>query len=379
MSSFVFNLSPNIIAGTDVLISLGESVAKYGSKFMLIADPRFKNAEVLVKIKQSLEQKGLKLFSFDSIGKCPDSETVVRALKIGKAACVDAVVVVGDVVACTVARAVVALYNQADSIYNYLEGVALDEEPIPLIQIPTTSDNPFLFDKTIYLTDSRNRKIATLRVANELSSCVFVDSSVFKNLSLNSLRLMVFSSIAASIDGYVSRKANFFSDALLKKAIALFVLALEPEHDRMVGQTVEETISQAFVLEAMALSSSEQGISVATALLCNAKYETQFASLQTIMLGVVLQDSIHSNLEKVQEVAKLFGAELDFGNGDASLSEFIKEKMLSLELPVKIESLGLALDDMTAVAEDILKLDFINYIPRAMASLDILELLKKVY
>ena len=384
MGDFVFNLSPNIIAGTDVLISLGENVAKYGSRFMLIVDPLFKNVELLIKLKQSLEQKGLKLFTFDAIEKSPDAETVMRALKLGRAACVDAVIVVGDVVACSVAKAVVVLYDEKESIYNYLEGKPLENIPIPLIQIPTTSDNPFLFSNTIYLTDSRNKAVSALKVQNELSSMVFFDSCVFKNLSLNSLRLMIFSSIAASLDAYVSRKANFFSDALLKKAIFLFVMALDAEHDRKMGQTIEETLVQAFVLEAVAQASSSVGVAVATSTVCNGKYGISFSASQAIMLREVLRDSIHSNLKKVAEVAELFYKSEDALNENlesvvVETCKKIQEQMLNLELPAKIESLELDVDDMTCVAEAVLKLDFVNYIPRAMTSLDILELLKKAY
>ena len=56
MGDFVFNLSPSLIAGADVLISLGDHVSKYGFRFMLIVDPAFKDMELLVRIKQSLEQ-----------------------------------------------------------------------------------------------------------------------------------------------------------------------------------------------------------------------------------------------------------------------------------------------------------------------------------
>lgn len=59
--------------------------------------------------------------------------------------------------------------------------------------------------------------------------------------------------------------------------------------------------------------------------------------------------------------------------------EALKEKMLGLELPTKMSNLNLALEDMTSVAEEILTLDFINYIPRLLTSLDALEIIKRLY
>ena len=141
---------------------------------------------------------------------------------------------------------------------------------------------------------------------------------------------------------------------------------------------------QAFVLEAVAQASSSVGVAVATSTVCNGKYGISFSASQAIMLREVLRDSIHSNLKKVAEVAELF-----YKSGDAlnenleslvvETCKKIQDQMLNLELPAKIESLELDVDDMTCVAEAVLKLDFVNYIPRAMTSLDILELLKKAY
>ena len=52
---------------------------------------------------------------------------------------------------------------------------------------------------------------------------------------------------------------------------------------------------------------------------------------------------------------------------------------MSIELPSKIASLDLALEDMTSVAEQALTLDFMNYIPRSLTSNDVLEIIKKAF
>lgn len=384
MGDFVFNLSPNLIVGTDVILSLGEHVVKYGSRFMLIQAPSFKDVELLVKIKQSLEQKSIKLFCFDGVKKTADTETVLRVLKLATVAHIDGIIALGDTVTCSVAKAVACLYNEAQPIYKYLEGSLVTEKPLPLIQIPTNCDNPFLFSDFVYLTDSRNRTLSILKCKELACAIALFDSVMYKGLSLNKLRLMIFSSLAVAVDAYVSRRSNFFTDALLKKAISLFVLALSPEHDKIVGQTVEETLIQAGFLTAMATASSKQGLATALAVAGNSRYDISISAILTVMLAFVLEDSIPSNLIKVSEVANLFLDDTKAnatGLEDLSLKgiEKIKEKILNLELPVKLQSLGLALEDLTTIAEMALTTDFVNYIPRSMTSLDVLEILKKAY
>ena len=384
MSDFVFNLSPNLIVGTDVILSLGEHVVKYGSRFMLIQDPSFKDVELLVKIKQSLEQKSIKLFGFDGIKKSSDTETVLRALKLAEVAHVDGIIALGDTVTCSIAKAVACLYNETKPIYRCFEGETVNASPLPLVQIPTDCDNPFLFGNSIYLTDSRNRTVSILKCKEDASAIVLFDSALYKSLSLNRLRLMVLSGLSVAVDAYVSRRSNFFTDALLKRAISLFVLALNPEHDKIVGRSVEETLIQATFLTTVATASSKPGLATAIAVAGNTKYDISISTILTVMLGFVLEDSIPSNLIKVAEIANLF---LEEGKVNASALEEmsikgiekIREKILELELPVKLQSLGLALEDLASIAEIALTVDFINYIPRSMTSVDVLEILKKSY
>ena len=104
----------------------------------------------------------------------------------------------------------------------------------------------------------------------------------------------------------------------------------------------------------------------------------------TVLSSFVLEDAISSNLSKVAEFFQIFldedkslGTDLE----EISLKgvEVLRQKLLSIELPSKIASLDLVLEDMTSVAEEALKLDFMNYIPRPLTSNDVLEIIKKAF
>jgi len=385
MADFVFDLSPKIISGTDVLLSLGEVASSYGSRFMLILDPSFKDVDLVVKIKQSLEQKGLKLFSFDALKKSPDTETILRVLRLAEAAHIDGVVVLGDVIACSVAKAVASLYNEKETIYTYLEGQPITEKPLPLIQIPTTCNNPFLFTNSIYITDSRNRNVSALKCRENTCPMVVFDSEVFKTLSLNKMREMLFSALTIATDAYISRRANFFSDALLKKALTLLQLALDDKQDDLAGKTLEEICVQCAVLLSIALPSSSAGLATAVSTVANGRYDISFSAILPVMLPYILRDSVSSNLQKVSEVASFFlevppdCASSDLEKTAMAGIDTISEKLLKANLPAKLGSLELATDDLPPMAEAVLMIEFINYIPRSLTSLDVLEILKKAY
>ena len=384
MGDFVFNLSPNLVVGADVLISLGDYASKYGSRFMLIVDPSFKDMELLVRIKQSLEQKSLKLFSFDGIQKTADAETVSRALRLAQVAHVDGVIALGDMLTCFVAKVVASLYNETDSVYSYLDGKVITEASIPLIQIPTSCNDPFLFTDMAYICDSRNRRLYEIKCKPSVCTLVLFDSNVYKKLSLNAINLMIFSALTVAFEAYISRRSNFFSDALIKKAISLYIVAINPEHDSIVGQSIEDTICQAAVLLAMGGKSSNVGFASAIALTTNGKYNVDIASMLTVLSSFVIEDAITSNLSKVADFSQSFlrsenPVDMTLEELSFKCVEAIRQRLLNDELPSKIASLDLALEDMTGVAEDTLRFDFMNYIPRSLTSNDVLEIIKKAF
>ena len=134
----------------------------------------------------------------------------------------------------------------------------------------------------------------------------------------------------------------------------------------------------------MGVKSSNLGFASAISLTSNAKYGVDIPSMLSILSSFVFEDAISSNLSKVAEVSEAFL--LDEKPEGVTLEELsqkaigiIRERLMSIELPSKIASLDLALEDMTCVAEQALTLDFMNYIPRSLTSNDVLEIIKKAF
>ena len=195
---------------------------------------------------------------------------------------------------------------------------------------------------------------------------------------------MIFSALTIAFETYISRRSNFFSDALIKKAISLYIVAINPEHDSIVGQSIEDTICQAAVLLAMGGKSSNVGFASAIALTTNGKYNVDIASMLTVLSSFVIEDAITSNLSKVADFSQSFlrnenPVDMTLEELSYKCVEVIRQRLLNDELPSKIASLDLALEDMTGVAEDTLRFDFMNYIPRSLTSNDVLEIIKKAF
>ena len=149
MADFSFKVSPNILLGSYAASRIGSSVLSYGTKFMVIVDPILRENGTAEKITKALDDKKIDYFIFDEFSKGGDSETLGRCLKLAREAHVHGIIAMGGGKPISVARGVCALYNEIHDLYDFLDGATPKTSPLPLICIPTTIRDAFVFTDSI--------------------------------------------------------------------------------------------------------------------------------------------------------------------------------------------------------------------------------------
>ncbi len=383
MADFVFKLSPNIVLGNYSLARVGEEAIKYGTNFMFVVDPLLDDTGVIDKIKKSLEEKGISLFIFNGFSNTADSEVIERALSLAKGAHIHGVIACGDMTTCAVGRAIAALYNEEKSIYYYVEGEPIKAEALPFIQIPRACNDPFLFGNTSYIVDSRNRSTCLLKIQEDICKLVIFDSNAYSGLAPNAMTAMIFAGLGSAFEAYTSKKGSFFSETVLGKAVETFLIALDPNHKKMVGTPREELVAQAACLSAIGIAASAPGLGTAISISAGGRYRMSSSIIATVLLPYVVKDTISSNLSKTLSVARMLGENMPEG-GDAEETSKrgvieIKRRLAEANLPVRLKDIDLTIESLVAVSEDAAMLDFMNYNPRPMSNHDIFEIIKEAF
>ena len=178
MSDFIFKISPNIMLGSYLTARLGQFVKEWGTKYMLILDPDLQDFDIGDKIQNSLTERKIDFFVFNDLPVTPDSSDVERALKLAREAHVHGVIVAGDTKTANIARAVCALYNEVHDLYDYMDGAVPTSAPLPLINIPTTMRDAFLFTDKTPIIDARNRKTKVLKTQAGLCKLALFDPNI---------------------------------------------------------------------------------------------------------------------------------------------------------------------------------------------------------
>ena len=180
MADFIFKISPNIVLGSYTITRIGQYAQEYGSKFMLIIDPMLKEVGIADKILQPLDEHKIDFFTFDEISNGANTSTIEQALTLARQAHVHGIIAVGGAKTINIAKAVCSIFYEAHDLYTFIDGASPSVAPLPLICIPTTMRDPFIFSSFTPVIDSRSNKNKLIKNKDALAKLVLFDP----NLSL---------------------------------------------------------------------------------------------------------------------------------------------------------------------------------------------------
>jgi alcohol dehydrogenase len=349
---------------------------------MLIADPVLKEYKLIEKAVSSLEEKGISVFVFDEIPSAATSTTLEQALSLARGAHVHGVISFGGMKTASLGRAVAALYNEDHDIYEYLSGAQPYSGALPYIEIPSTGRDLCMFMDRTPVIDARNRQIKLMKTQSGICKAVIMDPNLYMYLSPNTATSMIFHAITLAVEGYVSTKSNFFSETILGKAIEMLLLALDPEQSKLVGTPSEMLVAQGGCLASMGVAVSSPGVASAISLACNARYKTSTSLVCAVLLPYIMEDASRARVDRIATIGKMLGvgsAGLSSSDCAKAAVDDIRRRLALAGIPTRLKDLSLSIDQLVPAAEDAAALDMMNYIPRAMSSDELFDLIKQAY
>ncbi len=227
MADFIFKISPNIVLGSYTATRLGQYALEYGSNFLVLMDPVLKESGTASKVTASLKERNVDYFVFDEIPLGADSETAKVVLKLAQDAKVHGVIAVGGGKTLSLARIVCALYYEdSKSIYDYIdENLVPPKKTLPLICLPSTNRDNFIFTDRAFITDARSTKVKLIKTQNGLCKLVIWDPNLQMALTEKQISCMAIEALAFAVEGYLSQKSTFFSDMIIEKSVQLLSYA----------------------------------------------------------------------------------------------------------------------------------------------------------
>lgn len=382
MADFIFKISPNIILGSYIATRLGQHASDWGDRFMLVVDPILKESGTTAKITQSLDERGVEYFVFDEIPNTASTETLKDALLLARESHVHGVIAVGGGRTLNLAKAVCALYREKGDLYEYIDGKAATISPLPLICVPTTVRDSFIFTDRTPVSDARSTKIRLLKTQNGLCKLVLWDPNLQINLTEKQSACMSIEVLSFAIEGYLSQKSNFFSDMIIEKSVQLLSYALDGVPSLSITTPQEVLLTQGGCMASLGGASSSFGVANLLANAINSRYQISRSLTTAILLPYIIEDAASYRADKLATLAKLLRAcpqETETADAVTALTEYVRQKIAKVNIPARLKDLSLTIEQLSLAAEDAGELDLMNSLPRSMTTDDLFDLIKRAY
>lgn len=382
MADFIFKIQPNIVLGSYTSSKIGQFAKEWGSKYMVIVDPLLKQLGTTDTILQSLTDRKIDYFVFDEIPEAANTEVVKNALSLSKEAHVHGVIAIGGSKTLNVARAVCSLFHECHDIYDFTDGATPSTQPLPLLCIPSTIRDAFLFSDKAPLIDARSSQIKLLKTTNGLCKLVLFDSNLTSSLTENQSESMAIESLCMATEAYLSPKATFFSDMIVEKSFELLGYGMDGSHTLTVTTPQELLLTQGGCMASLGAASASLGAASLLAMCINSRFKISRSLTVSILFPYILEDAAKFKKDKIAAISRFLKLSEPSSSDDEAVSilaEHIRQRIAKANLPARLKDLGLSLEQLSLAAEDAGELDLINTLPRSMTSDDLFDLIKVAY
>ena len=377
-----FNLPTDVHFGEDVLNHIGATAAKHGERALLVSEAVLHDGEHIERVQDMLIKRSMDCILFDEVMPGSTSSVVEELVELARASQAQLVIGLGGMRVLTAARLTAMIAPGNTSVASVLSGVVPKTTPLPYVEMPSSYRNHFMLIDRCVVTEESTRNARIIQTTPGLVTNVLVDPVLTMTMSHKYAATAIMDTLLASVEGYVSRRANPMSDALLIQAISVLneaALGMAKNADDMGCRS---RASEGGLLCAFGLAMSSQGLGGALAYTINSRYNVPKSWVATALLPHVLDFYVSTRADKLSAIATAMGEEI---SGLASSSSALRSSsaarklMARLALPSRLRDFDLSLDDLVEVSEVAAGFDMVRSVPVPLGAQDIYEVVKQAY
>jgi alcohol dehydrogenase class IV len=266
---------------------------------------------------------------------------------------------IGGGSAMDLAKAVAALATnrQGDSVLDFLEGVGrglpIDQEPLPLMVLPTTAGTGSEATKNAVISSYDPAFKKSLRSSRMVPNVVLVDPELTVSVPADITAHTGMDAITQLIESFLSKRAQPIPQALCLAGLQNAVPALAEAVRDGTNRPARETLSHAALLSGMALANSGLGLAhgVAAALGVHCKVPHGLAC--AVMLPTALRINAEVCRDQMPKLAlALTGLQTDDpGRANRVCLETIESLAEEIGIPRRLSQLGVMREQIPALVE----------------------------
>lgn len=382
MASLDIQFPRRVLFGIDSLNRAGELARSFGPRALILTEAAIHDNPHLSQLRNVLSRSGVQVLVFDEMDATSGNETFHSLAGMARASKPSSIIALGGGKALSTARMLSALHDGKTSLERHMAGEMPAGPSLPLICIPSTCRDHYLFRNDYVVNDQYARKPVVLASPDCQSRHVIMDPRISISLSHKYFSVAVMDILLASAEAYLSSDACFLSDTHALDSIRRIAenhadLAHNPRDIRP-----RVAIAEASLLSALATGTSGQGPGGAIACAANARFGVPRSWVATALLPHVLDLHAGPQPERVAAIARALGEDTDNVSAeDAAMraSRSVRRIIARLDIPGRLRDFNLSVDMVPELAELALELPFSRKIPFTISHQSVYDLLKQAF
>lgn len=380
MEHFDFQPHTRVIFGGGTLERLGELARELNfRRTLLVADRGLVVAGHVAHALKFLRNAGVEVFTFHDFDSNPDTAMIEAGRSTAASLKLDSLVGLGGGSSLDCARGINFLLTNGGRIEDY-RGYGKAKHPmLPMIGVPTTAGTGSEAQSYALISDAETHAKMACGDPQAFFRAVILDPTLTLSQPRNVTATAGFDALAHVVETYVTTRRNPLSDVFSREAWRL----LEGNYERVIACPGDLEARSAMQLGAyfagMAIEHSMLGAAHACANPLTAHYGTEHGAALAIMLPAVVRWNEPAASERYRELLRCGLGGADVCGAGVELAARLEELIKAGDLDATLASVGVAPDDLPALAAEAAQQWTGRFNPRQFGVADALEVYQCAY
>ncbi len=236
LNTIRFFLPTKIVFGEGVIPDSLPDIAHYG-KIPLIVTGKgsARKSGLLDFIAGTLKNRNISYHTYEGVSPEPSTDDCMKVARVAAECGADTLVAIGGGSAMDVAKAAAVLVRNQGPIQTYFGEEKFQNEPLPVIAIPTTCGSGSEITRYAVIIDRQSNTKKTISSERIIPKMAILDPAVIRTLPRNLIAGTGMDALCHAVEGFLSTKANHLTRIFSRESVGLILDSIEKavQHPRI--------------------------------------------------------------------------------------------------------------------------------------------------
>ncbi len=332
-----FRMPKSVLYGRNSLEKLGEQSKKLGKRAFIVTDTIMEKLGYVEKCMQQLNKKGIIVSTYNKVDAEPTNIHVLEALSLSKEEKCDFIIGIGGGSCIDAAKAVAVLYTNGGEVEDYVQkDIEIENNPLPLIAIPTTSGTGSEVTSVAVITNKKTDVKMMMKHPSFIPKVAIIDPVLTSSLPPQITAATGIDALCHAIEAYISKFSQPLTDVLALSAIESIMKYLRIAYEDGHNMEAREAMMIASLQAGIAFSNASVTLVHGMSRPVGALFHVPHGISNAILLPTVLEFTKTSAVKRLAKIGRNLNKDL-YSNSDEEVADYtigeIKKLCYDLRIP----------------------------------------------